>query len=277
MSLEAQEPTADEKANAKFERRGFAPAPPAEEADPAEELQEPMAEAELNLELEAEAAEAAAPEPAEPEEEISIGGKTFKNQTEALNYAEELEREKIAADAFRQGLELGQQAPAGNKTQTAAQPAASQQVPPEFYTDPAGYLAKREAEMAQRLKNEVNAERTQEQKSRDTWAKFYSENPDLEQYDKRFVKPILNENWNVLQGIETDKALKILASKVREEIGPMAKAAAPGRELASIKQATTTGKGAPVTKQKAPAEKEPLNFVNQMRSIKAKRAGSSVK
>ena len=66
---------------------------------PAEETETVKAEA--GTEGETPVAEAPVPE---PEEEIRIGGQTFKTQAEAFRYAEQLEQDKLISEAHTAGV-----------------------------------------------------------------------------------------------------------------------------------------------------------------------------
>ena len=211
-----------------------------------------------------EGAEEAAPEAPAPAK-VRIGGKEFATAEEAWTYAQELEQEKIAADAFRQGVEAAAQAQPSNP---APQPQEPEQIDPLFYTDPAAYFRKREAEVAARVAAEVNQSITIKERNAQTWNKFYSDYPDLSKAQP-LVQLVLNQHWNDLQHVETGKALKIIAEKTRAMKREMLADELPGQTLPRVAQTASSGRGVGVTPK--PAQEQDLNFIAQMRTMTKKR------
>jgi len=223
-------------------------------------------EAESPEEGEAAAAEAA---PAAEPAKFRIGGKDFQTQEEAWAYAEQLEQEKIAADAFRQGVEAASRQAPGNQPAAPAEPEAPREIDPEYYTDPAGYFAKREAEIISKAKAAVDRDLQLRDSHKRTWEKFYQDYPDLSEA-REFVEFTMQKNWDTLQHIELNQALKQLAEKTRKALEPVIKAKMPKVELPKVKQATAPSGAQGVTTEKA--KPQALSFTQQLRQNRRGRA-----
>jgi len=197
---------------------------------------------------------------------VRIGSREFATAEEAWTYAQELEQEKIAADAFRQGVETAAQAQQSNLPPAPQEP---EQIDPLFYTDPAAWSRKREAELAAQIEARINQNLTIKERNAQTWTKFYSDYPDLAKAQP-LVQLALNQDWNTLQHIETGKALKLLADKVRAMKREMLADELPGQTLPQVRQTASAGRGVGVTPA-APKE-QALNFIQQMRTMTKKKA-----
>ncbi len=215
-----------------------------------------------------EAPEAVAePEAEVPAEEIKfkIGGKEFSTQEEAWTYAESLEQERLAADAFRQGVEVASRMNPGNPAPAPAAPTEPEEIDPEYYTNPKAYFAKREAQMIDRARAAIEQDSQRKQTHEETWTQFYSDYPDLASA-RDFVDLTLQQNWNTLQHVETKQALKQLAEKTRAKLKPIVEARMPKTELPKPKHAVSAGGAEQVTQPKTAAQ--PLNFTQQMAKLK---------
>ncbi len=286
-------PQAQVTADTKFRRGGFKPAaeiiaeteqaeaagvtPPAEE--PADAVMAAAIEADtLNYETpegvtvtgmgetevtepETEAAPTEAPK-------FKIGSREFTNQEEAWAYAEQMEQERNAADAFRQGVEAASRLNPGNPPPQAAVPLAPQEIDPEYYTNPEAYFTKREQELIVKAKAAVQQDLTQRQTHEATWSQFYSDYPDLSSA-REFVDLTLQQNWDTLRHVETKQALKQLAEKTRAKLKPIIEARMPKTQLPKVTTAASPGGTQQVTPKAA--AKPALNFTQQMKNLRKNR------
>jgi hypothetical protein len=305
MEIEDNQPQAD--ANTKFEVRGFRPTEPDEESAQEEAPEEPLSGMlsdgqELSAE-EADATAAGMQTQAEPvdnsvdngdseqspeknlqeahrkEAKIKIGTREFDNQEDAWAYAQELEQEKIANDAFRHGIETASRAQKGNNP---GEPQPEEDEDPnfetEFYTDPKGTLKKYAQRITEQVTRQVRQEAETKQKNEQTWTKFKSTYPDLAGPDEfADVQSFIfsPQNWNNLKHLDTEKALKIAADAVREKYSRILKSRMPGKELKTVKTPASPGNGINVTPQKR--EEPALNFVTQAKQWKAKRTAKPMR
>lgn len=277
IDLELPTGTAPSTAGQTFRRGGFksveqveaeaAPheAPPDDPVQAAAEAEEAYG---LDLGL-PETPEEQAPEQEEAttevDEEIQIGDKSFRTQKEAFAYAQELEREKLAADAFRQGVEAAQYGQGGNQAAAETAPAEPEQLPTEYFTNPAKYLADRDNKVVQKAVAAVTQQQDRVTRHNAVWNEFYNEYADL-QPAKRIVDAILQENWDRLQHVDTKIALKEVAGKARQEIENILGDKMPKQVLPKTKNPTTASAGRTVTTPKQ--EEKTLNFVGQQKSLK---------
>lgn len=205
-----------------------------------------------------EAANAVA-EAAEQEEEtlIRIGDQTFKSQADAIRYAERLESEKLASDAYNQGVREAMRANA-----PAAEPEPEDNFDERFYSDPKGTLK----EVKDKAVNDALAIFRQEQQREVLWGQFLTAHPDIERKD---AERILNDNWETI-GKMTDltKAQSVLAQRTRAEYQRMADRLKPRSELpAKGGQAVSPSGGSAkgVTPEKK--DEKPLDFISQMKKL----------
>lgn len=212
------------------------------------------------------------------EDEIIIGEKIFKDKKEAWAYAQELERQNLANDAFRQGIEAAQLNQNSNSnSQTQAAP-IKKEIPPEFYTDPATFFEKREQQMATSVQAAIDQRIQQINTHQSTMQKFWADYPDLAK--SKATMDLAQRH--IVVGIqkygrlETDKALKLIAEEARAEMRELGVTTLPTKPLLSnSKQVASSGTSTTVARPK-PDEK-PLNMVQQMKNIKNKRFGNRQK
>lgn len=204
-----------------------------------------------------------------PTPKIRIGDKEFASQEEAFNYANELAQKDLVNDAFRQGMEVAAQSQAGLPSQQAPAPAEPEDnFDEEFYANPKEFLKKREAQIAERIQTQIAQQAERAKKNEETWGRFYQTYPDLDK-NRDLVTFTLQQNWNQLAHIDTDRALKILADKVRDTKKAWLADATPGQELKQVRATASAGVAQKVT-QRAPEEK-PSTFIENFRSMKMKR------
>lgn len=210
---------------------------------------------------------------AKPQEaKVKIGGKEFASQAEAWAYAERLEQENLANDAYKQGIQdaLNQSQQAQSVTQSV--PEEDDSIFDELYTNPKEFLAKRDAQIAQSLEEKIFSKIAQENREKELWNQFYSENPDLKSKDK-LVKLTLQENWDTLGYMkDAGEAMKILAQKTRGELRKYLEDMKPQHELSNFGGGPSPGSQQSVTQKKT--EEKPLGFLDQIAKMQDKRVNS---
>lgn len=207
--------------------------------------------------------EASIDEIKEPETLIRIGGREFKTQSEAIRYAEELEREKLISDSHTAGVREALEA---TRAQNAPEPEVEEDFDAKFYADPKGSLKEVKAQAVREAIDYIKAETNREK----LWGEFLDQNPDIRRKD---AERILNENMSTI-GKMTDysAAMKLLAQKVRSEYDEITEARKPRTELKNTRvQAVSPSGGSKkgVTPQKN--EGRPLSFSEELRQMKSKR------
>ncbi len=203
--------------------------------------------------------EAAAEEPVEDVEElIRIGDREFKTQSEAIRYAEKLEADKLAAEAYNQGM---RDTLAAHTTVPDA--AVEDNFEEKFYSNPKAALKEAEERATQNAVNLVRAEQNKET----MWNKFLTKNPDVNREDAELI---LQRNWETI-GKMTDyeKAMEVLASKTRSYYQEIIDRAKPRKELPNKGgQAVSSGassKGGVTPKEE---KKESLDFISEMKRMR---------
>lgn len=230
-------------------------------APPAEE------EAEEGEQEEAPAEEEGVPE--QPGEKYRLGGREFQTQEEAWAYAEELEQEKVANDAFRQGIEAAQRLAPSNPAPTQVTPEAPKEIDPLYYSDPLAYHAKLKAEIVSETKKTIKQEQQAEGTKKQIWDKFYSDYPDLAPVHE-MVALTFNESFRSLEHVEVTQAMKQIAEKTRAKLKPYLDARLPKVALPKVTNAVSPGGSAQVTQPKTAPKT--LNFAQQMKNLKRSRA-----
>lgn len=268
-------------------RRSFTPASEIPETEPVER-EEPTPADEMaddvdnanqiasDLNLEFEGPEGTPEGEGEPEEaptkkqddepSYKLGGKTFKNREEAWSYAEELERQSIVDQAFRQGIEAVQGQTISNSP--PPEPAA-EELPDYYYTDPLRYQKELTHKIASQVRGQIDSENDLRVRHERTMNKFYSDFPDLTG-DKDLVDYYIKQEWNTISRLDVDKGMKIVADKTRERINRIMKDRGARTELPKVKATASSGGGQKVTQAKS--EEKPSNFVAQMNKLKAARS-----
>lgn len=199
-----------------------------------------------------------------PAETITIAGKSFTDQNEALAFA----RQQLAAgdetNAYQQGV-----IDAHNSVTPA--PSVTDPVTPEpafdeaaFYENPQAALQSVEERAKQSAIDTMRAETAQQKKNDAVWNGFYAKYPKLAK-QKGLVESTLNENWNVLGNMpDGTKALDIVAQKTMLKINNMITEFAPGKVMPDGEQNISTGGQDPVTPQIV--EDEVVDFMGQIGS-----------
>jgi len=203
----------------------------------------------------------------EAEAPIKIGDQEFNDPKEAWKYAEGLEKERLANDSYRQGVQdtMSQQ-PVTVQTQA---PVKEDDFDEKFYADPKKYLNEMTANIEERVNKRVNDERTQARTVDTLWKQFYSDYPDLQGKD-RLVKSLLEENWGVIGHMQDSKAaMKILAGKTRSELQGYITQAKPQTELTNNAGGASSGSQSQVTPKET--EEPVLSFIDQVANLNSKR------
>lgn len=199
--------------------------------------------------------------PEEKEEPIILNGKEFSSTKEALKYAEQLEQEKLIAEARNMGI---QDALQYQSQQVAAQvPAQEDNFDEKFYGNPKETLRQVKEEAKSEALSIIRAEQQRE----NLWSTFLSENPGIRRKD---AERVLNENWETI-GKMTDvpKAMKILAQKVKADYDEIEFQRKPRSELPETKrQAVSAGRGESGSVTPAKKEERPLTLTEQMRQLR---------
>jgi len=199
-----------------------------------------------------------APEPVE--ENIKIGNQSFAKQEDAWDYANKLAEERLAQDAYRQGMDDALRSQP-QVTQQAAEP-QEDDFDEKFYSDPKGFLKQYGEDIRTSVKQEITQEQSTQAREKELWNKFWADNPDL-QVKERLVKSILTDEWDVLGKMKSsDEALKILAAKTRAELKRWDDASKPTTELPRVASQVSAGKGGEVTQQVSP--EKPVDFLSQI-------------
>jgi len=193
-------------------------------------------------------------------ENIKIGNKTFETQQDAWDYADKLAEERLAQDAYRQGLEDAQQMQAQVTQEPISE--APDTFDEDFYGDPKKFLKDYGAKIEKTVTDKINTAATNKERTVQLWKEFYSANPDLQVKDK-LVQTIMTENWDAIKDLRNYKdGLKLLAQKTREELKRYSDSDKPSVEMPRTAVQVSTGSGTGVTQPQAPEKK--LDFLSQI-------------
>jgi hypothetical protein len=204
---------------------------------------------------------------AKAEEEILIGGKTFTNEADAIAYARELEQERLASDAYRQGVQDAAIQTKGNPSDAAQ--GEKEDFNEKFYENPQDFIAQAVKKAADDGYQRAITEVDQRSQKENLWNEFYSQNPELKSKDK-LVQTILQDNWDVLGHMKDHKAaMKILAKKTKDTIRAWIDEDKPKETLANTQIGASPGSQSQVTLKKT--EEKPLDFISQIRKAQEER------
>ncbi len=223
-------------------------------ADPVKAKEEVVAE--LAAEVEAPAAET------EAETLITIGDREFKSQAEAIKYAESLERDKFAAEAYNQGIRETLAL-----TQKPETPREEENFDEKFYMNPKEALR----QVKEQAKQEALAVVDARDAEKAAWREFTTTYPELADSEKE-VRRILQENWDVLGKItDRERAMKILATKTKAYFQDISDRMKPKTELSNRGGQVVSPRGSSATVV-TPAKKDErvLTLAEQMRSLKGR-------
>jgi hypothetical protein len=188
---------------------------------------------------------------------IRIGGQTFKTQTEAIAYAERLEREKELTDAHAAGIREALEA---TRQPVQPNPELEDNFEERFYANPKEALK----EVQTRARDEAVAVIRRETERERMWNDFITQYPDVRRKD---AERVLHENWETIGRMtNVPDAMKTLARKVRSEYEEIVALTRPRTELSSKKQIVSTGGTAPKSVTPQRKDERPLDFASQMRA-----------
>jgi hypothetical protein len=210
----------------------------------------------------------------QPGPKIKIGAKTFTNQDEAMAYAEELERQVLTDEAFRQGIEAASQiAPSNSNSQVTAATSEPDTVPDIYYTNPAAFLKQRDEQLSARIKAELFAAADKVERDKATWNKFWNDYPDLatSPRTKDLVSTVYQQNFKRLEKVKTDVALKEIATLTRDWMKDLGVTILPTKTLPSTTKPIASS-GTSTTVKRPVQEQKPLSWVEEMKNMKQKKA-----
>lgn len=193
------------------------------------------------------------------EDLIRIGDQEFKTQAEAIKYAEKLERDRMYADAYNQGI---QETIRATQPQVAPIP-EEDKFDEEFYTDPKAAMRKVKEQASQEALNAVRAEVEREKQ----WTSFLADNPDIERKD---AERVFVENMATLGKItDIEKGKKLLATLVRADYQRIRDLGKPRVELPNKGgQAVSAGSSTSGNVTPKKNDEKPLTLAQQMKSLR---------
>lgn len=193
---------------------------------------------------------------------IKIGDKTFKTEKEALKYAEQLEHEKLIADAYNQGIRDHIHA---TQPPPAQAPQEEDNFEERFYTNPKATLKEIEDRATQRALGIVEAQ----QKREALWNVFFNEYPDLSGH-RNLCEYVLKQNEEVLTKItDLPKAMKVLATQTRKIFQDYNERNKPTTELPKRGgQAVSAGISSNPSVTPVKKADRPLTMAEQLRTLR---------
>lgn len=200
---------------------------------------------------------------------VKFAGKEFASNVEAEQYAVQLEREKIDAEAYARGMkeQMSRNLPSAVATVAPDEFAGLED---EFFKDPAGTLkkvSKRTTEKATEIATQMYR---QEMNRQQQWNKFYVDNPDLAPWKDDVVNQVLAEKGSAWSSLTWDEGAKNLAVEARSKIASIKgrlQNVTPLRSGAAVVADST----AAVSSGRAPTvATKPLDFVTQLNQAKTK-------
>lgn len=210
-----------------------------------------------------------------PEESpYEIDGQAFKTAEEAYAYSQKKlsEREtelmliQARQEAFEQGITMGR-----SPHQTAQIETSEEDDSEQFYTDPKGYLQRKEAQIEERVSTKLAAKRHAEEEDARLWSDFFNKHPDLDGF-KSDCEVTLNTHLDTIKLLavkDKTKAMDYLATKTREKFQAYMEKQRPSRALPNSKGGVTpTGQSTTTNVTPTQNNDAPLDFITQMRSIR---------
>ena len=224
--------------------------------------------------------EAETPEVTEPNLQVNpqgkyrIGDKVFATQEEALAYAQTQvevnpDLDKVN-DAYRRGIMDA--ASLSPQPQNITPEIPESNINEEYYTNPQAYHEKLRHSIKQETLDEIRQQETLKEQSNQIWREFSERHPDLADF-RNEVEQFVGQNTGTVRSIIQSKGRATsydwVALKLRAQFENYANALKPKRVLPNGGTVTTpSSKATNVTPK--PANKKPLSFVEQIRSIRAK-------
>ena len=211
-------------------------------------------------------------------EEIEIDGQKFKSEREALDWAiknkDKLERDKLVAEAYSSGLQ--ESAYRGmSHTPTPAAPPEEDNFEEKFYANPKQALAERDAKLAKKIKDELNADMSAKDLDRQIWDEFSSAHPDLADF-RTDVEQIAAspEHVAIVKALAQTKgstaAYDYVAQKTRAKFQSYIERSKSVSVLPRGTAAGPTPTGAPKSVTPPKKVQKPLSMRDQLRQHKAR-------
>jgi len=203
------------------------------------------------------------------ETKITIGDKEFTNQSDAIKYAQDIERQRIVGEAYKKGIIDAQP-----KDQKDAPIAVEEQIQDMLFENPAEALKIYRAEIEKQITSKINDTQTRQGQEKDMWSNFYESNQDLSNH-KDLVEFVLEKSWNDVAHIDLEKGLKLLAENARGILSGYKEEAIPRQELESKPAIVPGAGGAPA----APVEEAPqkdLDFITQVKKHRSRTLGEEM-
>lgn len=244
------------------------------------ENEETTEETPENPELEASAEqeeEQEGTEPAASPGKYRIGDRTFDTQEEALAYAESQitthEKEKLAADAYQQGVREALQHTAQQAQSVTPQTEQAPKYDTEkLYSDPQAFLDDFKNKIVTETTQHINQQNDTKAQSDQLWREFVDRHPELSEYREE-VEMFAGKFRSELRAVVSTKGrpagYDYLATKVKSRFQSYGAAVKPKKELTNARNTTIPANNSARVTPKTP-EKKPLSFYDQLRSIKRK-------
>lgn len=208
---------------------------------------------------------------------IVVDGKQFKTEREAFEYTKsklsESETEKLITSARLEGMEAALM----NQGHAQVAPPQEAQTEPEddsdeFYSDPSGYMKKKEAQLEEKIEQRLQSKMEQKQADEKLWSEFFQAHPDLEGF-RSDCEMVLNQPENlktiqVLSSKDRKRAMDYLATKTREKFQMWAERQKPRKTLERTNSGPSEGSPGGVTPTAQNQEEKVLDLTSQMRSMR---------
>jgi hypothetical protein len=205
------------------------------------------------------------------EAKVIVGGREYASEQEAYADVErrlrEVEQENLLMAARQEGLQEGMQYGVPKEEEATAPPDNFDE---EFYSDPQGYLSKREEKIRQDIQMRLQNEQIEKQ----LWNDFFSEYPDLDGF-KDIVEMKVAENKATIQALakkDRSDAFKFIAMKSRELFQNYSAKLKPTEELTNKNVVhTPPGSGSPVSVTPEDNSDEGLDMASQISNMRRAR------
>lgn len=249
-----------------------APAPPAVAVAPAPEVapEAQTPEQIFNTGLPGHEAPGQAPAEATPadagkETSIRIGDKVFTNQTEAIEYAQDLERGLTKDNAYNQGFKDAQ-------PKTEIEDPMEQlvmKIEDKLFDNPREAIREIVQLAQESTTKQITTQQSEKEFQQKTWDGFYASHKDLAN-NHELVQYVANQILTEHGEVGLDKGLPMIADKTRALLKSYAEANKTETELPSGRSAMAGASGSPVAAV-APAAEKPIDFITQVRTMRNRR------
>lgn len=198
---------------------------------------------------------------------IKIGGKTFDNEQDALNYANDLELSRIQEEAYQQGQKSTTPAP-----EKPVEIKKIKKIADKLFEDPEAAMQELEdyiLEMADKRVENRESKKSEEtlraeQIKKDT-DEFYKNNADLADWQDE-VNVVVQRNWAALSKLPKEQIMVEAAKLSRDYVASVKEKALPRQSLPSKTAVTSQGTQRTTTATSQPATEKKVSFASQVRS-----------